>query len=81
MRTLISIRDIQEEAEKPLVCPRCEPGSEPIASSQSHLEMTPKGKVVIQRGAFCPTHGYFSLTSHIKAVQMHGKDAQIIPRY
>ena len=81
MRTLISIRDVQEEVARPLICPRCGPESDPLVPVQCHLEMAPKGKVVVQKGAVCSEHGYFTLTSHIKAVQMHGKDAQIIPRY
>jgi hypothetical protein len=81
MRTLICVRDIQEEVAKPIVCPRCGSGSTPLQPIQSHIEMTPKGKVVVQKSAVCAEHGCFSLTSHIKAVQMFGKDAQIVPRY
>lgn len=78
MRTLISIRDIQAEVSKSLHCPRC---NQDLALTTCHLVMTPKGTINVQKGAVCEEHGYFTKTFPIKAVQMHGKDAQIIPKY
>jgi hypothetical protein len=80
MRTLISIRDVQDEVNRGIACPRCKTG-EILQTTTCHLEITPKGTINVQRGAVCDEHGYFTFTRPIKAVQMHGKDAQIIPKY
>lgn len=81
MRTLICVKDILEEANRPVRCPRCDADAEPLSMTTCHLSTSPKGTVSIQKGAVCDTHGYFTFTRQIKAVQMHGKDAQIIPHH
>lgn len=78
MRTLVTIPDIQKAAEQPVNCPLCGLVRD---VDTCHLEITPKGTVNVRKGATCPDHGYFTRTVTVKAVQMHGTDAQIIPRH
>lgn len=77
MRTLVCIKDIQEEALTPVRCPIC--GTDELQVVTCHLDISPKGTVIIQKKAECPNHGYFTSTKGIKAVQMYGQDAQVIP--
>jgi transcription elongation factor Elf1 len=79
MRTLVCIKDVQDEANVPLRCPLCGLTDLPVVTC--HLDISAKGTVIIQKGAECPVHGYFNTTKGIKAVQMYGRDAQVIPSH
>lgn len=77
MRTLIDVRDVLVEYSLPAVCPRCDTQ---IVAFQATLDVSPKGRFLITKKALCEVHGYFSVERQVKAVQMYGKDAQIIPQ-
>lgn len=76
MRTLVNIKDVLAEYHKTLDCPHCRIE---LPVVQATLDFR-RGSIFIQRKGYCETHGCISETKMVRAIQMHGKDAQIIPQ-
>ena len=75
MRTLVNVKDVLAEYHKTLDCPHCKTETLVV---QATLDFR-KGSIFIQRMGYCATHGCISETKMVRAVQMFGKDAQIVP--
>jgi nitrate/TMAO reductase-like tetraheme cytochrome c subunit len=81
MRTLVSVKDILEDANRIEVCPRCSP-EEPLHAIQSTINFSKsKGVVNINKVGVCPIHGPVNITRRVKSVRMCGKDAEVIPDF
>jgi hypothetical protein len=77
MRSVVSVKDILEDANKVEHCPICNDG--PLLVVQSTINFCKnKSDVKIAKIGLCPTHGPVGIERKLKAVRLLGRDAETV---
>ena len=76
----MNAKDIIKESNVVEMCPSCPDDASGFRAVQCTVDFR-KNRFYVRKTMNCPDHGAFTISRQIKTVQMHGRDAQIIPKY